>query len=490
MQRDSDGMEREEKGKLLSCDILDEFGGETRIVMFNDAVDKFGPIIQKGGVYFIHKGRVRSANKQFCRFEVEITLDTDSVVVPLPATEGSSQRVKVSGEGGEAMILGDDPHILMMKWDFIDNIAQLEKVAVGNTVDVCGIIVEEDELRPIQSKRSSTPLSKKSVWVADHSMKKIEVTFWGKEAEQLSANIGDSLSIKAARVGEFQGKTLTVGIGSTFELNDEGHQLPQQLRLWWRQSLEQLIKEGDGNPSNAFAALPGTGMGPGGRLPLPRTTLRQAMAEGAGTEPGRDDLFSVLAMPVYLLKDNITYAACPKEGCGRKLVGNSCPKHPDVLEGEDGLQPQIRYLVNSHVADSTGCVWVSMFGNQAQELIGEKPEIMAQLQVNEPERYELAINERLFLRYEMRIRARQDTYQGDSRVRYSCMSIFPIDFARESALILNSILKLIPQQEKESLGLHEVTPPPPQTRSLAQQTASHLPLNSVPAQPSSEMSHN
>jgi replication factor A1 len=58
-----------QQGKLFSCDVIDENGGETRLVFFNDFVDRYYEMIKKGGVYYVSKGSVKAPQKkQYCKY--------------------------------------------------------------------------------------------------------------------------------------------------------------------------------------------------------------------------------------------------------------------------------------------------------------------------------------------------------------------------------------------------------------------------------------
>ena len=66
----------------MSVDLVDELGTEIRATIFNDAVDKFSPLLEVGRVYIVSRGRVKAANRQYSMVnnDYEITLDSHSVV--------------------------------------------------------------------------------------------------------------------------------------------------------------------------------------------------------------------------------------------------------------------------------------------------------------------------------------------------------------------------------------------------------------------------
>ncbi|XP_042370614.1 replication protein A 70 kDa DNA-binding subunit-like, partial [Plectropomus leopardus] len=70
-------------GKLFSMEIVDE-SGEIRVTGFNQEVDKFFSLIEVGKVYYVSKGSLKIANKQYTsvKNDYEMTLNGESTVIP------------------------------------------------------------------------------------------------------------------------------------------------------------------------------------------------------------------------------------------------------------------------------------------------------------------------------------------------------------------------------------------------------------------------
>uniref|UniRef100_A0A669DPH6 Replication protein A subunit n=1 Tax=Oreochromis niloticus TaxID=8128 RepID=A0A669DPH6_ORENI len=70
-------------GKLFSMEIVDE-SGEIRVTGFNQEVDKFFSLIEAGKVYYISKGSLKIANKQYTsvKNDYEMTLNGESTIIP------------------------------------------------------------------------------------------------------------------------------------------------------------------------------------------------------------------------------------------------------------------------------------------------------------------------------------------------------------------------------------------------------------------------
>ncbi|KAG7254378.1 hypothetical protein CRUP_036205 [Coryphaenoides rupestris] len=70
-------------GKLFSMEIVDE-SGEIRITGFNQEVDKFYGLVEVGKVFYISKGTLKIANKQYSSMknDYEMTLNGESSIIP------------------------------------------------------------------------------------------------------------------------------------------------------------------------------------------------------------------------------------------------------------------------------------------------------------------------------------------------------------------------------------------------------------------------
>ncbi|KAK2944350.1 putative Replication protein A 70 kDa DNA-binding subunit [Blattamonas nauphoetae] len=431
------------KGQILSCDLLDEDGGETRIVFFNDMVLKFKDIMEKGKVYYIHRGSIRvPTNKRFCRFDHEITAGSETVIVPFLSTPRVGGG-RVSDTGAP---LDDDDTIAKIKWDFVPNLAQLEPYPSDSWVDLVGIVCEVGELTDITTKYKSQ-LQKRTLWICDESMNKLEVTFWGEQASGpdsvpniVNPNAGDTLSIKAARVGEFNGKNVSVGNQTLLEVNDTSNERVRQLKQWWtaegsafRDKLEPVKGKG----------------GYGGRA-VPRSTIRRIKDDGAGSEPGRVDLFSVIAAPVYFQRQNLMYVACPQEKCGKKLG-------EDMICLSCGPQSRgiMKYIVNLNVSDSSDNLWVNLFSNQAEKFIGCTAELLSDLQHRSETEYTAKLDSCLFDYHVWKIRAKLDEFNEQRRTRYTCYSFDKLDFGKESRRLVAEIAATLPEDQQDSYFIGE-----------------------------------
>ena len=123
-------------GKLCSIDLLDNQGGEIRATMFNEQVDAFYPILEKGAVYIISGGSIKQANKKFShlKHEYEITFNSTTRI----------ERVAV-----------DTGDIKQMVYEFV-SIADIASKAKEDIVDVLAVVVQVGDLTSFLTKRGDS----------------------------------------------------------------------------------------------------------------------------------------------------------------------------------------------------------------------------------------------------------------------------------------------------------------------------------------------
>ncbi|XP_072557609.1 replication protein A 70 kDa DNA-binding subunit [Paramormyrops kingsleyae] len=192
-------------GRLFSMEIVDE-SGEIRVTGFNQEVDKFYSLIESGKVYYISKGTLKIANKQYTSLknDYEMTLNGESTIIPCD----------------------DAQDVPMVQCNFV-SVADLETRDKDAILDVIGVCRSVDEVTRITTK-SSREVSKRTLNLMDMSGKVITVTLWGEEAEKFDGTGQPILAIKGARLSDFGGRSLSALFSSTVMVNPD---IPEAYKL-------------------------------------------------------------------------------------------------------------------------------------------------------------------------------------------------------------------------------------------------------------------
>ncbi|XP_046892266.1 LOW QUALITY PROTEIN: replication protein A 70 kDa DNA-binding subunit [Hypomesus transpacificus] len=394
-------------GKLFSMEIVDE-SGEIRVTGFNSEVDKFYSLIETGKVFYISRGSLKIANKQYSSLknDYEMTLNGDSSIVPC-----------------------EDSHdVPMVQCDFV-SIADLETREKDSVLDVIGVCKSVDEVTRLTTK-TSREVSKRTLNLMDMSGKVVSVTLWGEEAEQFDGSGQPVLAIKGAKLSDFGGRSLSASFSSTLMVNPD---IPEayKLRGWYD-------KEGHAMEAQSLTEMRGGGGGGGGNTNWKMLSDIKTEHLGHGDKA---DYFSCIATIVYLRKENCLYQACPSQDCNKKVVDQQnglfrCEKC-------DKEFPNFKYrlILSANIADYGDNQWVTCFQESAEAILGQNAAYLGQLKDSNETAFEEAFNQANFQTFVFRSRVKMETYNDESRIKATVMDVKPVDHREYSKRLIMNIRK-------------------------------------------------
>lgn len=125
----------------------------------------------------------------------------------------------------------DQDSVPQIKYDFVD-LAALIDLEKDATCDVLGIVKETGDVSEITAKASQKQIKKRELTIVDRSGYSCRLTLWGKSAETWNGEEGAVYAFKGAKVGDFGGRTLSMGGQSTVTADPD---IPEahSLRGWY-----------------------------------------------------------------------------------------------------------------------------------------------------------------------------------------------------------------------------------------------------------------
>lgn len=394
------------EGKLFNVNFLDE-SEEIRATAFNEMAEKFFNLLEEGKVYYVTKAKVVPAKPQYSRLShtYELSLDRDTEI-----TECFDN---------------DDVPTINFNFTKLNKIKDAEPNAI---VDVIGILKTVNPVGQITSRSTGKPFDRRNVTIVDDSNYAIDVTLWNNTAVDFDVPEGSVIAFKGVKTNDFGGRSLSLTPGSSMISNPEAPE-SYQLKGWYdnqgvNESFQTFKQESSGRNNIAD-----------------RKTIAQAQEENLGTSE-KPDYFSIKATINYIRTENLAYPACTNEvqNAGMLLVSTCNRKVVDVGDGwrceKCNLsynEPSYRYILSCSVMDASGQIWVTLFDQDAQKVLGRPATEVVALQKDDSSRYEFAeiLSAPVMKEYNLRIKARQDTYNGQSRVRYQVAGLSDVDFTAE-----------------------------------------------------------
>ena len=174
--------------KLLSFDLIDATGFEMQATLFDDTIEKLGPLIEEGEIYYIKGGYAKVNDKRFSNIKSDYRLifDYNTQITRI------DQRNDTLFKGHKHHLIGGNNSLL--KFSDLNNCKKNE------IVNCVGYVVQ---IFPIQKKVSRIgDIVMRRLILGDHSGYKCQFTIWKKFTE-LNIKVGDILVMRFIRVSTY-----------------------------------------------------------------------------------------------------------------------------------------------------------------------------------------------------------------------------------------------------------------------------------------------
>lgn len=396
------------EGKIFTVTLMDD-SGEIRATGFNHQVDQFYDKLEEGKVYYVSKARVNLAKKKFSNVqnEYELMLGTET----------------------EISECADQAAAPQITYHFV-KLSELGNQEKDTTCDVIGIVKDVSDVTEIVAKATGRTIKKRELTLIDLSEFAVRMTLWGKQAESYTAEEHAVLAFKGARVGDFGGRSLSMSNATHMSVNPDINEA-HVLRGWF----DSL------NSPPAFKSHSGGSSSAGGFGDIRREAMKTLLEVRALQEnvPDGGENFSCRGTILHIKADNLFYPACPT--CNKKVIEGSegwrCEKCDRAY-----TEPEYRFMMSMSVADHTGQVWLNGFNDVGLVVFGKTASELHELKERDESAYTAAIARATCNTYNFNCRAKQDTYNEQSRVRFGIQKIMPLDYKLEAGLLRDRLKKM------------------------------------------------
>ncbi|KAH8917277.1 replication factor-a protein [Atractiella rhizophila] len=390
-------------GKVFSMILMDN-SGEIKATAFGDVVDTFYNKMDEGKVYLISNARVGIAKKAFnnTNNEYEMTFERHTVVEPC-----------------------EDDDVPQMKFDFT-TLGDLEEKPKDALIDVIGILKECQPITTIITKATQKEMKKRELTLVDRSGFQVRVTLWGRQAESFPENVAEEnpiIAFKSVRVGDFGGRSLSFGGGSSMSIDPdvvEAH----SLRGWY---------DRDGRTAS-YKTFTST-FGGGSAQPANFNDLSKLLfcnqvkeeAEAAG-EDNTNNVYNVRAMVNYIRLDNLSYPACPSDNCNKKMDLEDENKWRCEKCEKFYPKAQYRYILSFTVQDSFDNLWLRCFNDAAEMIIGMSADQLNAIKEEDEGQFKKVLQNCCGKYWFFQLKSKIDTYKDNVRVNYTVSKLLAPDF--------------------------------------------------------------
>ncbi|KAK6921000.1 Replication protein A, OB domain [Dillenia turbinata] len=409
------------EGCVFTVELTDEDGTQIQATMFNEAARKFFDKFELGKVYYISRGTLKLAHKQFntVKNNYEMTLNENSEV-----EEASNEAAFIPAT----------------KFNFV-KIDELGPYVQGRElVDIIGVVVQVSPTMSIRRKSNDETVPKRDITVADETNKTVIVSLWNESATTTGQELLDLadkfpiIAIKSLKVGDFNGVSLSTLSKSVVLVNPDVPEA-EKLRSWY-----------DSEGKGKSMASVGTGMSSspqsGARSMYTERVSLSYIINNQSLGEEKPAFLNIKAC-VSLIKADQTmwYKAC--KTCNKKVteaIGSGfwcegCQKNDEEC--------CLRYILVLKISDATGEAWISIFNEQAEKIIGCSADELDDLKSQNVEEYQSKLKEATWAPHLFRVSVAQHEYMNEKRQRITVRSLAPIDFAAESRFLLEEMKKML-----------------------------------------------
>ncbi|XP_077301478.1 uncharacterized protein LOC143922084 [Arctopsyche grandis] len=373
------------EGKLFSFEVADKTG-QIKCVAFSESVDAFFPIIESGRVYEISNVTVKPANKKFSNAtsDFEIQLEKNSEVV-------------ASND--------DDIPQYMFKFVKISDLG-----TVGGIVDCLAVIKEVYPVATIIIKSTGKETSKRDLVVIDQTGN-CRLTLWGIKAEA-EYEKDTVICIKSVKVGDYNGVNLSTLASSVIMPNIDITESVELLSWYQDEGRDIVIEKVRAVPKRSFI-----------------NEIKENSLEYA----------NIRASAMFMKTEGLYYDACPSENCNKKVSAEEnglyrCEKCNYTFD-----KCNQRYMINLHVGDFTGQLWVTLFDDHGKALLGSSATELKEMCDNNPEDVHNLVKSVMSKEYQFKIRSKEENYNGEPKLRSNCLEFFSVDYVAETKRMLEAI---------------------------------------------------
>lgn len=425
---------RQGQSQVCSIDIQDIQGTEMRLVAFGAEVDQIPAQVEPNNWYTLRnqsanpvKSFVKEVDKRFNSLgNFEIMLNYHHMEL-LPEFDPPSKEDMV--EPG-------------FQLDYVYPIDRLKSLPKSTRVDILGLVVRHSPIQELQSQKDVFRLNHKlSLEIVDKSNHVVELIFWNETATDFTKTHGHHvvpgtvIAIRRARVNHYQNATQLQGSDDTRVLLDPECEQTEELHQWWSTT---------SSSSSSWVLISATE-----KINSYRTrTLNRvtSLALVQDQSPPQEEEFQVVARIVQfhhsLRQDDRMlpyYLACPTSTCRNKKVVEENENVSYLCQGcNQTFGPndvKYQFKLNFTIADASGCMQVSMMGEECSQLLG--PGCSSAKQIHEWKQKEenskmeqVLFRPLLYRAWCFKIKPKLDTVHH--RMNYNVMAVCPVSYKDET----------------------------------------------------------
>lgn len=159
--------------------------------------------------------------------------------------------------------------------------------------------------------------------------------------------------------------------------------------------------------------------------------------------------FNMAGYITAIRTEGAIYASCSTPNCQKKVQemdgSYRCEKCGSTMK-----ECKYRYMVPMEISDLTGSTYTTLFDDKAVPFFGKTADEMNALHQNSPDDYAKVLKDKVYTTpMNLRCRGRMETYNDQTRAKFTVFEIRPLDFSQYSQA-LDSAIEFLEQLSEAS----------------------------------------
>ena len=329
---------------LLPLEFVDEEGTQIAATMFGSGIEKYQSILEPMKCYLVSNGNVKLANKKYTSIKTDYSLSLDAMC---KITE-----------------ILDDPQLPKAGFSFTP-IAKIADVPNFTVIDIIGIVKTVNEATPFPRK-DGTQTVKRSIVLCDDTDRSIEVALWGAFAEN-EFREQEIIAFRGLRVSEYNSGRQLGTINDTSIVRDPVAPRVDQLQEWMQKFMAV----------NEIVPL-ASKLSPASNLVLIAEMIKAG--ENIPNDPNYKGMYCLVSGTIITIQHEkgFSYNGCKK--CKKKVGEDGCSACKEA-------RTVPFYNFNMKISDGSESIWIHIFGEQGDQIIGKPAVELVQIQAHDSETF-------------------------------------------------------------------------------------------------------
>jgi hypothetical protein len=394
------------KGIFFSADFADEKGELLKATFFTDECNVWNSYIQKGQVYLSTGFTIKKANATYTKAKWEMNVDSDTRFQQI------SSEIKIP----------------FPKFN-VKKIADIKKCNQTDILDIIGVIIEVQEYNT--SSSSGKEVFRRLLTIADETNHSIPITIWGRENKEMfemSNCMHKILAVKDCRINYFNGN-VSLSSSKQFYLDHTKEQIPEIAPISeWLLATDIFGLSESCQKITSIELLESADMIKGG------TSRKLEEVKSLKPDDNKNEYSIVFANVTKFEYENKSSTSnlpswyiltCPE--CKKKLNAQNFCESCAKMHKVDALA---KYSLRVEISDHTSGIPCSIFGDQAERLLGIKVEQMIELDNDKTRKEfnEVFSGKNIGKSYKFKIQSRTSVSNERAMVWHSINECFPCTF--------------------------------------------------------------